>query len=251
MCVSETTEPLSQFTQTALMEKETYHQRIKDWPEDERPRERLIKFGPETLSDAQVLAIVLRTGDASGGNTALDLARALLQRFGSFQGLDSAGVSEICSIRGIGQAKAAQIKAAFEAGKRLLAQGGQVGGKFNSSEDVAHYYYPRLAGAKKEIFKAVLLDSKNRVIKEVTISEGSLNASVVHPREVFNPAIKESAAGVIFVHNHPSGDPSPSREDKALTQRLVQTGEVVGIKVIDHIVLGNGEFFSFLDQKLL
>lgn len=233
------------------MGKNNCPQTIKSWPVDERPRERLIKFGPENLSDAQVLAIILGTGDASAGSTALDLARAVLQKFDGFQGLDAAGISEICSVRGIGNAKAAQLKAALEAGKRLLSESGDAERKFNSSKDVADQYYPTLGRAKKEIFKALLLDSKNRVIKDVTISEGSLNASVVHPREVFNPAIKESAAGIIFVHNHPSGDPSPSREDMDLTQRLVKTGEVVGIKVIDHIVLGNGQYFSFLDKKIL
>jgi DNA repair protein RadC len=234
-----------------LMSRESYPQTIKSWPEDERPRERLIKFGAETLSDAQVLAIILGTGDASAGTTALDLARTLLTRFGDFQGLDSAGVNEICSVKGIGRAKATQIKAALEMGKRNLSQQGQTGRKFNSSREVADYYHPMLAGTKKEIFKAVLLDGKNRVLKDVTISEGSLNASVVHPREVFNPAIKESAAAVIFVHNHPSGDPSPSSEDRAVTERLVKTGEVVGIRVLDHVVLGRGEYFSFMDEKLL
>jgi len=233
------------------MEKEHYPQTIKNWPEDERPRERLIRFGPGNLSDAQVLAILLGTGDSATGKSALDLARAVLQKFDGFQGLDSAGISEICSIKGIGKAKAAQMKAALELGKRLFSGRGRTGEKFNKSKDVADYYYPRLAGVKKEIFKAVLLDSKNRIIKDVIVSEGSLNASVVHPREVFSPAIKESAAGIIFVHNHPSGDPSPSQEDKTLTRRLVETGEVVGIKVLDHLVLGDGEYFSFLDEKML
>ena len=233
------------------MNEDSYPQTIKSWPEDERPRERLVKFGAETLSDAQVLAIILSTGDASSGVTALDLARTLLTRFGDFQGLDSTGVNEICSLKGIGRAKAAQIKAALEVGKRLFSQQGQGGRKFNTSKEVADHYYPKLGGPKKEVFKAVLLDSKNRVLKDVTVSEGSLNASLVHPREVFSPAIKESAAVVIFVHNHPSGDPHPSSEDREMIERLVKTGEVVGIKVLDHVVLGRGEYFSFVDEKLL
>ncbi|GIX46796.1 MAG: UPF0758 protein [Candidatus Tectimicrobiota bacterium] len=202
-----------------------YHQRIKDWPEDERPRERLLQYGEASLSDAQLLAIVLRTGDHASGATALDLARRLLSAFGGDLGaLSAASVKELCAVSGVGMAKACEVKAALELGRRLVArqQGPLV--QFRSSREVANYYMPLLADKKREQFQVVLLDRKNRVLRDVVVSQGSLTASIVHPREVFNPAIRDAAAAVICIHNHPSGDPSPSREDRALTARLVAAG---------------------------
>jgi DNA repair protein RadC len=230
-----------------------YQRAIKEWPEDERPRERLAKLGAESLSEAQLLAIVLATGDASTGQSALDLARHLLQTFGSLQALDAASVSELCQTKGIGPAKATTIKAALELGKRLFSEPSQRKGKITGPQDVVNYYQPRLQHLRKEIFKVILLDTKHHIQKDVTISEGSLSASLVHPREAFLPAIKESAAAVIFVHNHPSGDPTPSPEDKDLTQRLAEVGRLVGIGVLDHIIIGAGErgFMSFRDAGLL
>jgi len=236
-----------------------YREAIKDWPEDERPRERLIKYGAESLSDAQLLAIILRIGDKTSGKSAVDLARTLISKFVDFRSMDSLSISELCSakdinekpIKGIGTAKAAQIKAAFEIGKRMLSSGNGLRKGFTCSDDVVNHYIPLMKNLKKEIFKTVLLDSKNKILRDVTISEGSLTASIVHPREVFNPAIKESAAAVILVHNHPSGDPSPSREDVEITQRLVKSSEIVGIRVLDHIIIGDGRHFSFLDKKMI
>lgn len=226
-----------------------YREAIKDWPEDERPRERLIKYGAESLSDAQLLAIILRTGNKD--RSAVDLGRALISKFENFRSMDSLSISELCKEKGIGAAKASQIKAAFEIGKRMLSGGGGSKKGFTCSEDVVNHYIPLMKNLKKEIFKTVLLDSKNKIIRDVTISEGSLTTSIVHPREVFNPAIKNSAAAVILVHNHPSGDPSPSREDIEITQRLVKSSEIVGIKVLDHIIIGDGMHFSFLDKKMI
>ncbi|MBI3599375.1 MAG: DNA repair protein RadC, partial [Nitrospinae bacterium] len=201
-----------------------YREAIKDWPEDERPRERLIKYGAESLSDAQLLAIILRTGNKN--RSAVDLAMTLITEFGDFRSMDALSISELCTIDGIGTAKAAQIKASFEIGRRMLSGGGGLKKNFRSSDDVVNYYIPLMKNLKKEVFKTILLDSKNKIIKEMTISEGILTASIVHPREVFNPAIKESAAAVILVHNHPSGDPSPSQEDVEITSRLVKSGEI-------------------------
>jgi DNA repair protein RadC len=229
-----------------------YREAIKDWPEDERPRERLIKYGAESLSDAQLLAIILRTGNKT--KSAVDLARTLIGRFKDFRSMDALSISELCKEKGIGTAKAAQIKAAFEIGKRMLSSGSGLKKGFTCSEDVVNYYIPLMKNLKKEIFKTVLLDSKNKILKDVedeTVSKGSLTASIVHPREVFKTAIKESAAAVILVHNHPSGDPSPSREDIEITQRLVKSGEIVGIRVLDHIIIGDGSHFSFLDKKMI
>lgn len=230
----------------------SYSQRIKDWPEDERPRERLLRLGEGTLSDTQLLAIVLRTGDAASGVTAVDLARLLLRCFNdSLESLSLATVAELCRVPGIGPAKACEVKAAFEIGRRLQARKEGPLRQFRSSKDVAQYYMPLLRDKKREQFQVVLLDRKNRVMRDVMISQGSLTASVVHPREVFNPAIRDSAAAVIFVHNHPSGDPQPSQEDRVLTTRLADAGRLLGIQVLDHIIVGRDAYMSFADEGLL
>jgi DNA repair protein RadC len=236
-----------------MLSMTAYQRAIKDWPEDERPRERLTKFGAEMLSDAQLLAIVLATGDASSGQSALDLAMNLMQSYGGLRALDAASVSELCQIRGIGPAKATTLKAALELGKRLSGEPQERRLKVTAPGDVFHYFQPRLQHLRKEVFKAILLDTKHQMLKDVTVSEGSLSASLVHPREAFLPAIKESAAAVIFLHNHPSGDPTPSAEDKELTHRLAEVGQLIGIHVLDHIIIGTGipGYISFRDAGLL
>lgn len=224
---------------------------VKQWPEEERPRERLIAHGPSTLSDAQLLAIIIKNGKT--GRTALDLAMDLLLRFEDLAGIEQAGINEICAVPGIGKAKAAEIKAAIEIGRRYQKPS-LAGASFCSSHDVAAYYQPRMKGLQKEIFQCVVLDTKNKIrkiIKDEEISVGSLSASLVHPRETFKAAIRESAAAVIFIHNHPSGDIKPSQEDILLTRRLVQAGEVIGIQVLDHIIIGDGAHFSFRDNGML
>jgi DNA repair protein RadC len=226
-------------------EKRTH---LKNWPEEERPRERLLKQGADKLSDAQLLGIILRTG--TGGKTAVDVGRDVLERFGGLSGLAQAGTNELTDVPGIGEAKAAEIKAAMELGRRhqrpTLA-----GVPLCASQDVAEYFQPRLRDSKKEEFRCVLLDTKNRVIKEETVSTGSLTASLVHPRETFKTAVRESAAAVIFIHNHPSGDIKPSQEDILLTRRLIQAGDLLGIKVLDHVIVGDGGHFSFRDSGLM
>ena len=222
---------------------------IATWPPDERPRERLLRYGPETLTDGQLLAILLGSGHARG--TALDISMALLNCHGGLQGLGQEGIRELCAVRGIGPAKAAVIKAALEIGKRATSVPLTTGQRVTSSRDVFEYYRPLLRDLRREVFKVILLDGKNTIIKDVTVSEGSLTLSIVHPREAFVPAVRESAAAVIFVHNHPSGDVKPSQEDILLTRRLVQAGEVLGIQVLDHIVIGDGCHFSFRDNGLL
>jgi DNA repair protein RadC len=220
--------------------------KIKEWPPGERPRERLLAEGAEVLSDAQLLAILLRTG--SDRANAVQLAIHLLEEFQTLSNLAHLSVSELYSIRGIGPAKAAQLKAAMELGRRSLASPLSQGVKLITSQHVFNHFFPRLKHFKKEIFKIILLDQKNKVIRDVNISEGSLTSTVVHPREVFNPAIRESAASVIFLHNHPSGDPTPSQEDKEMTQRLVAVGELLGIQVLDHLIVGENTYFSFADS---
>ena len=219
---------------------------IHRWPLSERPRERLLRDGPVVLSDAQLLAILLRAGRT--GVSAVEVAMDLLQQLDGLQGLSNRSVEELCRISGIGPAKAAQLKAAIELGKRVLATPLSSGTTIASSEDLFHHYYPLLRDLRHEVFKAVLLDAKHAIIREATVSEGSLTVSIVHPREVFNLAVRESAAAVIFVHNHPSGDPSPSEEDRVLTARLVAAGELLGIQVLDHLIIGDGRYMSFADQ---
>jgi DNA repair protein RadC len=224
---------------------------IKEWPEQDRPREKLLDRGAESLTEAELLAIVLRTGNASTGESALDHGRVLLQQFGGLKGIDGASVQSLKDVKGIGPAKAAQIKASLELARRLRAEKWSAGEALRSAEDVFRHFRDQLAQQKREIFYVVLLNNKNRKIREVKISEGSLTASLVHPREVYNPVIRESAAAVIFVHNHPSGDPSPSPEDIEITRRLKEVGEVMGIRVLDHVVVGADRYFSFTDKGML
>lgn len=222
---------------------------IKDWPEDDRPRERLLRNGAETLSDAELLAIILRTG-GKAGKSAVDHGKALMLEFGSFRKLASAGINEINKIceGGVGPAKAATIMAALEIGRRMSKETLKAGDTFRCSEDVFRHYHSTIRDRKKEDFLAILLDAKNRVIKEVDISSGTLTSSQVHPRELFNPAIRESAASMILIHNHPSGDPTPSREDIELTKRLREAGELLGIKVLDHVIIGDGHHVSLAEM---
>jgi len=222
---------------------------ISRWPEGERPRERLIREGPDSLSDAQLLAILLRVGRPD--SSAVQVAMELLDRVEGVQGLSNCGLDELCRVSGIGPAKAVQLKAAIELGKRVLAAPLSTGTRIGSSPEVFRHYYPRLRDLRHEVFKIVLLDAKHAILRDLTVSEGSLTLSIVHPREVFNVAVRESAAAVIFLHNHPSGDPQPSQEDRALTARLVAAGEVLGIPVLDHLIVGDGRYVSFADQGWL
>ena len=229
----------------------TRYRTIKDWPEEDRPREKLLDKGAENLTDAELLAIILRTGNASTGESAVDHAHLLLGQFGGLKGIDEAPVRELTAVKGIGPAKTAQLKAGLEIGRRLGQRKWQAGSPLRSSEDVFRHFRERLEKETREIFYVVLLTNKNRKIREVKVSEGSLTASLVHPREVYNPVIRESAAAVIFVHNHPSGDPAPSPEDLEITRRLKEVGEVMGIRVLDHVVIGRERYFSFSDRGLL
>jgi DNA repair protein RadC len=222
---------------------------IAQWPEAERPRERLLAQGSQTLTDAQLLAILLRVG--RHGSSAVQVGIDILDRLGGLGGLAQCGIEELCAIPGVGEAKAAQLKAALELGKRALAGPLTKGTKITSSRDLFTHYHPTLRDLRHEVFKVVLLDAKHAIMRDVTVSEGSLTLSIVHPREVFTLAVRESAAAVIFLHNHPSGDPTPSQEDRILTARLVSAGEVLGIRVLDHLVVGDGRYVSFADKGWL
>jgi DNA repair protein RadC len=222
--------------------------KVKDWPRDERPRERLIKYGAESLSDAQLLAIILRTG--SGGKGVMALAMELLGRFRGLREIDSSSLSDLSDVKGLGTAKIAQLKAAFALGKRLMSESLEGNAAFSSSRMVHSYFAPRFKNLKGSVL-SLLLDTKNRLIKEVKVSEGTLTNSLIHPREAFREAIRESAAAVLFVHNHPSGDPEPSRDDIAVTERLKATGDIVGIKVLDHVIIGDGKYVSLREKGIV
>jgi DNA repair protein RadC len=229
--------------------RKTTRQGIAQWPPTERPRERLLAQGANALTDAQLLAILLRVGRQR--SSAVQVSMEVLGRLGGVCGLAHCGIEELCSVAGVGEAKAAQIKAAVELGKRSLAAPLSKGMRICSSRDLFEHYHPALRTLRHEIFKVVLLDAKHAMLRDATVSEGSLTLSIVHPREVFTMAVKESAAAVIFLHNHPSGDPTPSQEDHVLTTRLVSAGEVLGIQVLDHLVIGDGRYVSFADQGWL
>jgi DNA repair protein RadC len=225
---------------------------IKEWPEDERPREKMLKKGAGSLSNAELLALIIRTGDTATKKSAIDLARDIISHFGdNLRELGIADIGEICSIRGMGPAKASGIKAAFTLASRFQSRKLENLDRFTSPRQVFDYFHHEFRDSRKEYFLTLLLDGKNRIIRRVQVSEGSLNQSIVHPREVFIPAVKESAAAIILVHNHPTGDPAPSSEDIAITRRLREAGDIMGIRVLDHIIIGDGEFVSFVERGLL
>jgi DNA repair protein RadC len=224
---------------------------IKYWPEDERPRERLAKLGGDALSDAQLLAILIGSGSSGANKSAVDICRDLLKVFGSLSNLDRASIHELCKVKGIGLAKAAQIKAALEVGKRMASTRAGNTAKMTTSRAFVEYFAPFMKNLRKEVVKVALLDNKLHIIKDFVISEGSVNSSIVHPREVMIPAIKESATKIVLVHNHPSGDPSPSQADIEITHRVSKAGDIIGIKLLDHIIIGGTEFYSFADEGMI
>ncbi|WP_227767645.1 RadC family protein [Zhaonella formicivorans] len=226
-----------------------YRLTIKEMPEELRPRERMLKAGPHSLSNSELLAILLRTG--SRKESALDLASRILKEKEGLQFLADAALEELVGIQGVGLAKAAQIKAAVELGKRLAAYKGEQRFTVESPASAANLLMDEMRFLDREHFRAILLNTKNHVLGTETISIGSLNSSIVHPRELFKQAIKKSAAALILAHNHPSGDPTPSREDVEVTKRLLEAGKIIGIEILDHLVIGNGIYVSFKERGLI
>lgn len=220
--------------------------RTCEWPASERPRERLLERGASELSDAELLVLVLQTSPERG-RTAVEEARALLADFGDLSGLCRATPIELSSRSGLGIAPAAALSAALELGRRAVCRPVDRGAGFHTSGDVFRHLRGRLSGLRHEVFYVLLLDAKHRRLRDFQVSEGSLTAAIVHPREVFAPAVRDAAAAVILAHNHPSGDPAPSREDVELTRRLRDAGELMGIRVLDHVIVGAQSHFSFAD----
>ena len=219
---------------------------IKFWPDSERPRERLLERGGDALSDAQLLAILLRTGDQ--GISALDLAIQLIDRFGGFEGIDRASVPELTELKGMGPAKSAQVKAALEISWRTGRNDEINKTAFHCGSDVHRFFSPAMASLAHEEFRVLLLDTKHRLMREVTVSRGTLSGTAVDPREVYTDAIREKAAALVCGHNHPSGDPSPSPEDHALTARLRESGWIVGIPLLDHVIVGRQGYFRYDEE---
>ncbi|KAB2338714.1 JAB domain-containing protein [Cytobacillus depressus] len=222
---------------------------IKDFPQDERPRERFIQSGPQSLSTHELVAILLRTGTKE--ESVLQLANRLLTQFEGLRLLKDASLDEITSIKGIGTAKAIQLLAAVEIGRRISNLTYDDRYAIKSPEDGAKYVMNDMRFLSQEHFVCLYLNTKNQVIHKQTIFIGSLNASIVHPREVFKEAFRRSAASIICAHNHPSGDPAPSREDIEVTKRLVECGKIIGIEVLDHLIIGENKYVSLKEKGYL
>ena len=221
---------------------------IKQLPPELRPRERLLEAGPGALSDAELLGILLGIGNRE--KTAVELASDIISQNGDLFGLHNVTVHDLVETRGVGVAKACIILAAVEFGKRLGRVRNPGRPVISSPADVEGLLRGRIANLDRENFVAVLLNTKNEVLEYPTISVGTLSSSLVHPREVFKPAIRASAAGVVLAHNHPSGKVEPSREDRDVTRRLVEASEIIGIEVLDHVILGDG-YFSMKEHGML
>jgi len=226
-----------------------YHLAIRDIPRNLRPRERLVREGPEFLSEIELLALLLRSGTQEAN--VLELAAQVFARFGGLKGLAAASCAELGTVRGVGPAKAALIQAALELGRRISARPGEIRPAIRCPDDVASLMMDEMRGLDREHFRALLLNAKHQVLCVDRIAVGTLSQSSVHARELFKNAIKRNAAAVIVVHNHPSGDPSPSKEDLDVTKRLARAGDIIGISILDHVVIGDNNFVSFKASGLL
>lgn len=225
-----------------------YHVRIKELPPSEQPRERLRDYGPTALSDAELVAILLRVGVP--GLNVVQLSQKMLIEHGGWVGLQRLSFHELCQIHGMGEAKAAQVKAALEIGRRLLLAQPEQRPQITSPADVANLLMLEMSHLEQEHLKVVSLNTKNLVLRHFTVYIGSINSSAVRVGEVFKEALKQNAAAIIVAHNHPSGDPSPSPEDVAVTKEIVQAGELLGVDVLDHLVIGQGRWVSLRERGL-
>ena len=226
-----------------------HSRKIPAWPAEERPRERLLQQGAEELSVAELLAILLRTGSAD--HTALDVARTLLNQFGDLRGLDRQTTAALTLITGVGPAKACQIKAALELAKRLVQEEWKKTERIHCSDDAFHYVRLRMRDLSREVFRVLFLTSRHDIIEDQEVFKGSLAESVASSREIILAAVRCSAAAVILVHNHPSGEAQPSAEDKQITHKIIEACRYVDIQVLDHIIIGRDSYYSFADEGVL
>jgi DNA repair protein RadC len=218
-------------------------------PVTDRPRERLYWNGPDALADVELLALQLGVG--ARGRSALDVARELLARYGSLADVAGRELAELAQIPGVGPAKAARLAAAFELTRRLRARTPGARTVLSQPAQVFEAFAPLMEDLRREVFRVALLDAQNGLLRDCVISEGTLSASLVHPREVFKPAILESAASIILLHNHPSGDPTPSREDVRLTRQLVDCARLLDLRIHDHVIVGRGRYASLAERGLI
>lgn len=225
------------------------YRRLKDLPEELLPRERLFQLGPEMLSNKEILAILLRTG--MKGENVLDFAERLLTEAGGLAGLARMSVHDLTQLHGLGSAKASELKAALELGRRSVSADPMTRPVVNSPQDIAHLVMEEMRFLDREHFRIVSLSTKNHVLGISSISIGSLNSSLVHPRECFKEAIRRNSNAIILLHNHPSGDPTPSREDIDVTRRLADGGQILGIEVLDHVIIGDNRYISLKERGIL
>ena len=225
-----------------------YHVMIRDLPQEERPRERLRNYGPSSLSTAELLAIILRTGTRS--ESVLNLSTRLISQFGGLPGLARASFDELCDVHGFGDAKSAQLKAAIELGRRAMSFQETERAIVQSPQDVANLLQGEMAFLEQEHMRVVLLNTRNRVLSVHEVYKGNANSAVVRPGEVLREAVRVNALAVILVHNHPSGDPAPSEEDVQITRQIIDAGKLLDIEVLDHVVLAQRGFVSLKERKL-
>jgi len=231
--------------------KKKYKAGIATWPEEDRPREKLLKFGEHTLTTSELLAVLLRSGVK--GESAVDLGRKIMKKFKTIRQMSHTDISQWKELKGLGDAKIAQIKAAIEVGRRFMTEERKTEGRVESSKEVADLFMPRMRDLKKEVFKILLLDGQNNImdIKGVEIDEGTVTQASPNVREIMSKALQNFAAAVVCVHNHPSGNPNPSQEDRHFTKKLVIAGKAMQIKVLDHIIIGDNKYYSFADEGLI
>jgi len=231
-------------------EPDQYASRITDWPVEERPRERLMTEGADGISSAELIAILL--GQGTRKNNAVDLAKKLLRQFGSLEALSDASLDELTQVDGIGPAKAVTLLAAFQLYRNMQKEKAENEiSSFQNPAEVAKIYIPRIGHLKQETFYVILLDSSLKKIRDYEVTQGILDASLVHPREVFKPAIRYSARGIIVLHNHPSGELKPSDQDIKTTGQLVESGKILGIPVYDHLIITQDGFYSFKEHGMI
>ena len=239
---------IQQETPFTQIQQNEYVPMIRDMPISERPRERLQRIGPSAVSTAELLAIILRTG--SSGENVVRLAERILYHFGDLRKIEQASIPELCQVKGVGPAKAIEIKAAIELGRRAKLAGVPDKPRITSPADAANLVMSEMGILEQEHLRVMLLDTRNNVLKLATIYIGSLNSAVVRVGEIFRAAIRENAAGIIIIHNHPSGDPAPSKDDIRVTKEIVKAGKILSIQVLDHLVIGNNRFVSMRERGL-
>jgi len=232
-----------------MNKKKIYPRAICNWPEDDRPREKLLKYGEHTLSNAELLAIIIRTG--TSGKSAVDIARVLLQKFKTLRAMSGVDVTEFKQISGLKDAKISQIKAAIELGRRMMSEEKAFKGAVKSSSDVADYLMPLMRDLKKESFKVILLDKRNSITDVIDMEMGTIDKVNPAIRDILLTVLKYQSPAIIVAHNHPSGDIEPSNADKSLTLDLIVAASAMELRVFDHIIIGDNQYFSFADEGLI